>query len=48
MPQALAYTFTSQAIYTLGSAALLIWVMGVYVLPCYVDLFTSRVYVTKL
>jgi len=48
MPQALAYTFTSQAVYTLGSAALLIYLLAVYVLPCYVDLFTSRVYVTKL
>ncbi|RYE05529.1 MAG: hypothetical protein EOP33_05565 [Rickettsiaceae bacterium] len=48
MPQALAYTFTSQAVYTLASAALLIYLLAVYVLPCYVDLFTSRVYVTKL
>jgi F-type H+-transporting ATPase subunit 8 len=48
MPQALPFTFTSQAVYTLGAAALLVYLLSVYVLPPYVELFVSRVYVTKL
>jgi F-type H+-transporting ATPase subunit 8 len=48
MPQALAYYFTSQAVCTLSAAAALVYIMSVYILPTYVELFVSRVYVTKL
>jgi len=48
MPQALAHYFTSQAVCTLGAAAVVVYIMSVYILPTYVELFTARVYVTKL
>lgn len=48
MPQALAHYFTSQAICTLAAAATVIYLMSVYILPTYVELFVSRVYITKL
>jgi F-type H+-transporting ATPase subunit 8 len=48
MPQVLPFYFTSQAVYTLSAAALLVYLFSVYVLPAYVELFVSRVYVTKL
>jgi hypothetical protein len=48
MPQALPFYFTGQAVSTLGAVALLVYLMSAYLLPPYVELLVSRVYVTKL
>lgn len=48
MPQAVPLYFASQAFCTLAAAAFTVYVMSVYVLPPFVELLVSRVYVTKL
>jgi hypothetical protein len=48
MPQAIPFYFTSQAVYTLTAAAFMVYIMSVYIVPPFVELLVSRVYVTKL
>jgi hypothetical protein len=48
MPQALPFFFTNQAVAVLFTLAVLVYVVSVYLLPPYLHLFVSRVYVTKL
>ena len=48
MPQALPFFFTNQAVSVLFTLAALTFVVSVYVLPPYLQLFVTRVYVTKL
>ena len=48
MPQLLAHYFNNQFAWTIIALATIVYVMSVYVLPYFVELFVSRVYVTKL
>jgi F-type H+-transporting ATPase subunit 8 len=48
MPQALPFYFAGQAVYVLVTLAVLVYIMSVFVLPAYLHLFVTRIYVTKL
>jgi len=48
MPQALPFYFTNQAVAVLFTLAVLTWAVSVFILPPYLQLFVTRVYVTKL
>lgn len=48
MPQLLAFYFNNQLAWTLLALGTVVYVTSVYVLPYFVELLVSRVYVTKL
>lgn len=48
MPQLLAYYWVNQITFALAALAFITYVMSVYVLPYFVQLFVTRVYITKL
>ncbi|RZK30264.1 MAG: hypothetical protein EOO61_19495 [Hymenobacter sp.] len=48
MPQALPFFFLNQAVSVLLALAVLVYVVSVYLLPPFLQLIVSRVYVSKL
>ncbi|MBP1357788.1 MAG: hypothetical protein JZD40_04790 [Sulfolobus sp.] len=48
MPQLLPFYFFNQIVFTLFALFTITYVMSVYVLPYFVNLFVTRVYITKL
>lgn len=48
MPQALPFFFLNQATFVLASLAVLVYVTSVYLLPPFLHMLVSRVYITKL
>ncbi|BEI87269.1 ATP synthase F0 subunit 8 (mitochondrion) [Cutaneotrichosporon cavernicola] len=48
MPQLLPYFFVNQILFAIFSLFTIIFVFSRYVLPYFVHLFTSRVYIRKL
>ncbi|GAB2527858.1 ATP synthase subunit 8 (mitochondrion) [Cryptococcus deuterogattii R265] len=48
MPQLTAYFWVNQITFGLLGLAVITYVMSVYVLPYFVQLFVTRVYITKL
>jgi F-type H+-transporting ATPase subunit 8 len=48
MPQLLPYYFVNQITFALVALFTITYVMSVYVLPYFVQLFVTRVYITKL
>lgn len=48
MPQLTAYFWVNQITFALLALGIITYVMSVYVLPYFVQLFVTRVYITKL
>jgi F-type H+-transporting ATPase subunit 8 len=48
MPQLLPFYFVNQLSFAVVVLGTLVYVFGTYVLPVFVQLFVSRLYVTKL
>jgi F-type H+-transporting ATPase subunit 8 len=48
MPQLLPFYFVNQITFALAALFIITYIMSVYVLPYFVALFVSRVYITKL
>ncbi|BEJ18298.1 ATP synthase F0 subunit 8 (mitochondrion) [Cutaneotrichosporon spelunceum] len=48
MPQLLPYFFVNQILFAVISLFVVVYVFSRYVLPYFVHLFTSRVYIRKL
>ena len=48
MPQLLPFYFVNQITFALVALFTITYVMSVYVLPYFVQLFVTRVYITKL
>ena len=48
MPQALPFYFLNQAVFVLATLAVLVYVVSVYLLPPFISILVSRVYITKL
>lgn len=48
MPQLLPFYFVNQFVFALFGLFTITYVMSVYILPYFVSLFVTRVYITKL
>lgn len=48
MPQLQSFYFVNQFVFTLVALFTITYVMSVYILPYFVQLFVTRVYITKL
>nr|YP_009531533.1 ATP synthase F0 subunit 8 [Hannaella oryzae]AXY96233.1 ATP synthase F0 subunit 8 [Hannaella oryzae] len=48
MPQLLPFYFVNQITFALVALFTITYVMSVYILPYFVQLFVTRVYITKL
>ncbi len=48
MPQLLPFYFVNQFVFAVFALFTITYVMSVYVLPYFVQLFVTRVYITKL
>lgn len=48
MPQLIPYYFVNQITFALAALFIITYVMSVYILPYFVQLLRSRVYITKL
>jgi F-type H+-transporting ATPase subunit 8 len=48
MPQLLPFYFVNQYVFAMVALFTITYVMSVYVLPYFVHLFVTRVYITKL
>lgn len=48
MPQLLPFYFVNQFVFALTALFTITYIMSVYVMPYFVALFVTRVYITKL
>jgi len=48
MPQLLPFYFVNQFVFAVAALFTITYIMSVYILPYFVNLFVTRVYITKL